>query len=432
VESTSTQHPALVQYACTDWDFLINRAETNGLVVLTNDETVAVKPPDFSAEPSLSLQYGATVLELEAQMDARDQLAALTCGSWNPAEQSWQTAEAQEPAAIEQGNLDAATLARVNGEQAPVNVHGGQVSADELQAWADAGLLKSRMARIQGRAKCIGFSGIQAGDMLGLEGMGDRFNGHAFVSGVRHEFGGGTWTTEVQFGGQADWHAATHDVAQPAASALIPPVGGLQIGIVTALEGDPAGEERIQVRMPLIDAGEDGVWARIACLDAGENRGCVFRPEIDDEVVLGFINDDPRDAVVLGMLHSSARPAPIAASDDNHEKGFVTRSGLSVVFNDDLVSFTIATPNGNTVVLSDDEGGISLSDESGNTLTMSSDGIAIESAADINIKATGDLNLEGTNTNAKASAQFKAEGSAGVEMSSSATAVLRGSMVQIN
>jgi Rhs element Vgr protein len=432
VESTSTQHPALVQYACTDWDFLINRAETNGLVVLTNDETVAVKPPDFSAEPSLSLQYGATVLELEAQMDARDQLAALTCGSWNPAEQSWQTAEAQEPAAIEQGNLDAATLARVNGEQAPVNVHGGQVSADELQAWADAGLLKSRMARIQGRAKCIGFSGIQAGDMLGLEGMGDRFNGHAFVSGVRHEFGGGTWTTEVQFGGQADWHAATHDVAQPAASALIPPVGGLQIGIVTALEGDPAGEERIQVRMPLIDAGEDGVWARIACLDAGENRGSVFRPEIDDEVVLGFINDDPRDAVVLGMLHSSARPAPIAASDDNHEKGFVTRSGLSVVFNDDLVSFTIATPNGNTVVLSDDEGGISLSDESGNTLTMSSDGIAIESAADINIKATGDLNLEGTNTNAKASAQFKAEGSAGVEMSSSATAVLRGSMVQIN
>ena len=432
VENTATQHPALVQYACTDWDFLVNRAETNGQVVLTNDETVCVRPPDFSAEPALSLQYGATLLELEAQMDARDQLSALTCGSWNPAEQSWQTAEAQEPPAIEQGNVDAAALAQVNGEQVPVNAHGGHVSADELQVWADAGLLKARMARIQGRAKCIGFSGIQAGDVLGLDGMGDRFNGNAFVTGVRHEFGGGTWTTEVQFGGNPDWHAATHDVAQPAASALIPPVGGLQIGIVTALEGDPAGEERIQVRMPLIDAGEEGIWARIACLDAGDNRGSVFRPEIDDEVVLGFINDDPRDAVVLGMLHSSAKPAPIAASDDNHEKGFVTRSGLSVVFNDDLVSLTIATPNGNTVVLSDDEGGISLSDESGNTLTMTSDGITLESAADINIKATGDLNMEGTNTNAKASAQFKAEGSAGVEMSSSATAILKGALVQIN
>jgi Rhs element Vgr protein len=261
--------------------------------------------------------------------------------------------------------------------------------------------------------------------------MGVRFNGRAWVSGVRHEFGGGTWTTELQFGGEPLWFLEQHPPAPPAA-ALIPPVSGLQVGVVTALAGDPDGEERIQVRMPLVGADEEGLWARLATLDAGNQRGAVFRPEIDDEVVLGFLHDDPRQAVVLGMLHSSAKPAPIAASDDNHQKGFVTRSGISVLFDDDKVSVTIQTPNGNTVTLSDDDGGIRLTDENSNRLVLDADGITIESAADITIKASGDVNIEGVNTHAKASAQFKAEGSAGAELSSSATAVLRGAMVQIN
>ena len=90
------------------------------------------------------------------------------------------------------------------------------------------------------------------------------------------------------------------------------------------------------------------------------------------------------------------------------------------------------TPNGNKISISDDEGAIVVTDESNNSITMDAGGITIESAGDISIKASGDVNIEGTNTNVKASAQYKAEGSAGVEMSSSATAVVKGSLVQIN
>lgn len=56
----------------------------------------------------------------------------------------------------------------------------------------------------------------------------------------------------------------------------------------------------------------------------------------------------------------------------------------------------------------------------------------MESAGNIEFKATGDVKIEGTNVSINASAQFKAEGSAGVEMSSGATAILKGSIVQIN
>jgi len=36
-----------------------------------------------------------------------------------------------------------------------------------------------------------------------------------------------------------------------------------------------------------------------------------------------------------GMLHSSAKPAPITAQDANNEKGLTTRSKMHVSFNDD-------------------------------------------------------------------------------------------------
>jgi hypothetical protein len=63
---------------------------------------------------------------------------------------------------------------------------------------------------------------------------------------------------------------------------------------------------------------------------------------------------------------------------------------------------------------------------------MNSDGISLESAADVTIKASGDCNLEGININAKANVGFKAEGSATAEISSSGSTTVKGSIVQIN
>ena len=132
------------------------------------------------------------------------------------------------------------------------------------------------------------------------------------------------------------------------------------------------------------------------------------------------------------MLHSSAKPSPITAAEENNEKGFTTRGELKLLFDDDKLSITIETPNGNKAVLSDDEGSIILEDENGNKVEMTSDGINLDSAGDVTIKATGDITIEGTNVTNTAQANFLAEGSGGAEVSTSAVAVLKGSLVQIN
>jgi Rhs element Vgr protein len=433
VEATAVTHKEVVQYNSSDWDFMLCRSDVNGKPVLVNDGKVVIKKPDFAAEPPLTVQFGATILDLDAEIDARFQLKGVKTAAWHPADQELtDTTEAAEPSVPEGGNLSADTLAAVLNDDPLTLVHTGNIADGELQAWADAKLLKNRLAKIRGRVKVDGFAGINTGDMLEMKGVGERFEGKLFVSGVRQQIEEGDWTTTIQFGMHPEWFAETYNVQQPPAAAMLPAMEGLHIGVVTKLEGDPDGEDRIQVRMPVVHKEDEGIWSRIATLDAGENRGTFFRPEIEDEVVVGFLNNDPRHAVVLGMFNSSAKPAPLPASDDNHEKGYVSRSEMKMIFNDDKKAINIETPAGNKFLITEEDKAIKMEDQHGNKFTMDKDGIKLESSKDIVLKATGDFKLEGVNAEMKASVSFKAEGSAKAELSSGGSTTVKGSMVQIN
>jgi uncharacterized protein involved in type VI secretion and phage assembly len=170
----------------------------------------------------------------------------------------------------------------------------------------------------------------------------------------------------------------------------------------------------------------------LATFGAGDNRGFIFRPEIGDEVVVGFIHGDPNQPIILGSLNSSAKPAPITVSDDNHEKGLISRGEVKIILNDDDPSVLLEMPSGKKVSVNDADGEILLEDENGNKVLINSDGISLESPSDVTLNATGDLNIEATNINLKANAGFKAEGSASAEISSTGTTTVKGSIVQIN
>ena len=100
------------------------------------------------------------------------------------------------------------------------------------------------------------------------------------------------------------------------------PIDGLLIGIVTKLSGD--AEERIQVQIPVFEASRGGqprvVWARWATEHAGKEYGITFRPEVGDEVILGFIQKNPNQAVILGSLYSSSKPSPWPVENEKNTK----------------------------------------------------------------------------------------------------------------
>lgn len=439
VEATVPALKEVVQYDATDWDFLLCRAEANGQVVIVEDGKVKVAKPIVSGTPVVQVTFGSTILELDAEMDARWQSKAIKASSWSATDQAIINADASEPETTTSGNLSAADLAGALGDETLEIKHGGKIDSAELQAWADARLLKERLAKIRGRAKFQGFADVKPGNIIDLSGIGERFEGKMYVSGVRHSMSAGNWETDVQFGLNPELFSETYNLQPLPASGLLPTVSGLQIGIVTALENDPDDEDRIKVRLPIISSDEEGIWARISTLDAGNGRGTYFRPEIDDEVVIGFLNDDPRYPIVLGMCHSSAKPAPEPAKDDNHLKGYVSREKMKLSFDDEKKIIGLETPAGNKITLSEDAKGITLEDQNGNKITLDDNGIKIESIKDLIIHADGDCKLDAMNVELKAQTAFKAEGTASAEVSSpsttikgSATAVIQGGIVQIN
>jgi len=205
----------------------------------------------------------------------------------------------------------------------------------------------------------------------------------------------------------------------------------LQIGVVTDII-DPIGEGRVRVRLPMIGTQDEGVFARLSTLDAGQERGTFFLPEIGDEVVIGFLNEDANQPMILGFLHSSSHPAPFDASADNPIKGFVSRSGLQMVFDDTEKRIELSTPDGRKVFLNDDTGELVLEDPQGNKVLLNRDGILLESAGNIEIKATGSITIEGGQIAAKAGSTLKMEGNASAELSSSGMTTVKGAIVQIN
>ena len=436
IEATTAIHPEMVQYYVTDWDFILTRAEVNGKLTLVEDGKVKMIKPETSAEAKLELQYGANVVEFQAEIDARSQYSASKSMSWDMANQELKEVEGSDPGLDFQSNLSGSDLADVIGLSDFRLQHSGGLDDQELQAWADAKMMRSRLSKIQGQVKILGANTIKPGDMVSLAGFGDRFNGKAFVSSVYHEISPGKkWFTHLGLGLDSRFISSLYDdVLDVAAGGIVPAIKGLHIGVVTSLD-DPLGEHRVRIYIPVIDPGSEGTWARMAAPDAGEGeeaRGIFFLPEVGDEVLVGFINEDPRDPVILGKLFSSAKPAPFIQNEDNFQKGIVTKSKLKLVFDDEKKSITIETPNENRITLSDEEGGILLEDENGNKVTFSSDGISLESAKDIILKASGDVKIEGVNIEIKASAQLKAEGGAGAEFSSSGSTAVKGSLVQIN
>jgi Rhs element Vgr protein len=432
VESTKPALKEVVQFDSTDWDFVLCRAEANGHVVVVRDGKVSIGPPATGAQPVVTAQFGATVIELDAEIDARWQAKGVTATAWNPTDQELLRADASEPAVTESGNLSSSDLSDVIGGDPHLLRHGGAMGEPELQAWADGRLLRDRLAKVRGRVRFQGFAGVSAGDVLEVTGIGERFAGTHYVSGVRHSFVNGNWETDAAFGLAPETFSATHSVTAVAAGGLLPAVNGLQVGIVTALQDDPDGEDRIKVRLPVISDSEEGVWARLATLDAGDERGTFFRPEIDGEVIVGFLDSDPRYPIILGQCHSSANPAPETAQDDNHIKGYVSRSKMKLTFDDDKRVIVLETPAGNKLSLSEDEKTVSLVDQNGNSVTLDDGGITLESAKDLTLKASGDVKLEGTNVDLKSQANLKVAGQAGADINSSGTLTIKGSLVQIN
>lgn len=272
IESTKFKHKELVQYNTTDWDFILSRAQANGKVCVIENGKISIKKPGYSGSEVETVSYGDSILDLDAEIDARYQTKKVTSYSWNAADQKLLEIEASSPSVKLNSNLSSDDLSSVINLKNLELKSGGGTADVLLQSWADAKLLFNQLSKVRGRAKFQGTPKIKPDTIVKLKGVGDRFNGKIYISAVRHQITEGNWTTDAQFGLNPQWFTEANDINDQPAAGLLAAVHGLQVGVVSQLENDPDKEDRILVKFPIVDDKEQGIWARIATLDAGKKE----------------------------------------------------------------------------------------------------------------------------------------------------------------
>lgn len=345
---TSVKHEKMLQYDATDWDFLLMRAEANGLLVAVENDKINLLKASSSPGSSHTLDYGnGEIYNLEIEADGSYQVGKQTATAWDYKEQK--PVESKPPAAfrLKVGDLDGKAIA---SKLAPVEaqlLNGIAAEAPELNAWSDATMVRSRLSLYRGRVSAMGMPAPQLGDGLKLKGLGDRFDGTALISGIRHRVSFDGWQTDFQLGMDHELHHEKFQPLAPPAAGLLPGISSLQIGIVAPYEPDDKNEFRVRVQLPALSAKKEHlVLARLLVPDGGKGRGWFFYPEPEDEVLVGFLNGDPRQPIILGALFSSNHtpPADLAKVDEkNAKKGITTKGGHAILFDDTEQTLTIQT-----------------------------------------------------------------------------------------
>ena len=446
-ESTNYQYEDVLQHYVTDWDFVITRAEINGMVVINSDGSLKIKKP-ATGSSVVDITFGSDLLNFNGYIDARTQLKQVKSYAWDMDNQDLVDYTASTSSNTSAGNLSSSTLANVVGLSKFELQTTSNAAMDVITQWADAKLAKASYAKVRGNLSIKGNSKILPGDTITLKELSDQFNGDVYVGSVEHVIEDGTFTTRLGLGLSPEWYAETKtDIAAPPAAGLIAPMKGLHIGTVQQIDQDPNGQYRVKVSIPVLRTDNLYVWARMANFYATADAGLFFMPETNDEVVIGFLNEDPHHPVILGSLYNKNAAPPFTADSDNYIKALVTKEKLTIKFDDENKAIILVTPDKNTITLNDKDKKITIADDNKNKIEMSEDGILIESSKDFilkakgdikitstgktSIKADGDVKVEGMNIENKAQTQYTGKG-AMVEINGSGQTTVKGGVVMIN
>lgn len=450
----SSAHPitgTLFQYNSSDWDYLVVRAEANNSFVLTDQDKVSVKNFDFSGSADYIIQADMVVIDADLELSGENTFPDITLSSWDPKVQQAVSVTAVISDDLAIGNLHTKQLAKDLSSPSINKYTSAPIQSNELTNFSASWISKSLLSTVQGKITILGTNNLKPGDLVDLKNFNSRFNGKAFISKIEQECSEGDWKTKVFIGASPRWHASLPGVQEEDAMGMLPGVKGTHLATVKKIDEDPDNQYRVQVELSSFqdESNSNVLWARLAFNYASNQAGIFFFPEIGDEVVLTFLNGDPRFPIIFGSLYSSSNKPKIEPDKKNSQKAIHSKSGIELSFNDEDKILTIQTPAENSLILDDKENSITLKDGNKNIFKMDSSGIALSSPGDIvldakgkiDIKAVsginldvsgGDLKAKGLNVDLEADVSMKAAGNASAEFSASGSTTIKGAMVMIN
>lgn len=181
---------------------------------------------------------------------------------------------------------------------------------------------------------------------------------------------------------------------------------GILIGIVSSLE-DKDNLGRVTVQYPYLGEQESD-QARLATLMAGNGFGTYFLPEVGDEVLVAFEQNDPRRPYILGSLWNQPDPPPKGdgKQKENNLRFIQSRSGHKIILDDTKgkEKIVLIDKDGQRQVVIDsgaqkievlcDQGNVDIKSPNGD-LTIEARSITIKATTNLNVIANGITKIEG-------------------------------------
>lgn len=389
------------------WDYLVGFLDSIGMMVnVRNGEFSTLDILEAVPEEKYAAENGINVFMFSGREDESKKLSKASIEYWDPSSQSMEKIEAEQEA---EKNIKTLSLNEI------------RFLTSTMTRMANTFLKRSNHAVIQGELSTFGNLEAKAGDFLICNKVNKEIDKKKLlIRKEYHTFENASWKTEYTFGVESEQSFTETNSpsipAQQAQTGQTNSVSGLQIGVVTQIEEDPDNQFRIKVRIPTLSESGEGVWARLANVFSGNEMGSFFIPNVNDEVIVGCLGNNPDTPIILGSLYSSQNAMPFPIEKENYTKAFVTKEGTKIQLDDEKKSIELSTKKGNKLLISDDEKGFVLEDENGNKILMNADGITLDSSKDLILKARMDFKMD----------------SAKAALSASATMDVKGSIIKLN
>ncbi|HJH62241.1 MAG TPA: phage baseplate assembly protein V [Firmicutes bacterium] len=207
---------------------------------------------------------------------------------------------------------------------------------------------------------------------------------------------------------------------------------------------------------------EETDWCYVMTPMGGKDCGMFFFPQVNDLVVLAYLDDDPHRPLVLGgYWNTQVKPPYTVENGKAEDYGIRTPRRIDLALHDEdkKQRVTLTMPSG--TVLTVDDGGerVSVQDKDGAngllldlkrgevtlkaktklTLCAGNTSLVLESGGNLTGKGSGTVSLEGANVQAKASGRMTLQGAtaevksdATLDLNASGPATLKGAVVKIN
>ncbi|BBN82783.1 hypothetical protein PA25_27680 [Pseudoalteromonas sp. A25] len=402
IAASKIEHQQFLVVDEQPWSVFMRRLLCNGFAFFNDGKNQVV---DLAKHTPTAHEFNVAMdgcVDFELHCDVTAHLKKLQYSSWDIKEQKLNdNADPVAPAAKFKSHADADTALAI-----PDTLRLAQAPIDklELAAKASAEQYYRMLDMYQGYVR-VDMSATKAPitvkllDALTLSGVGKQYAGDYVVGEMHHHLSSDGWFCDFIFGVPLTLSLDSEYANTPFTPMLI--------GKVAAFKADAQALHRIPVLLPSVSGGKP-LWARLASPFAGTEEGLFLPPDVDTEVLVGFIGGDSRHPVILGACHNPKAKPPFEYDDKNEQRGlFFKEQALALQFTLKEPLLTLQASADHTVKF-DAKEGFKLTQKdmtsmvAGESLKIESkDKSTLEVAKAINVKTSDSITLEGKGVDVK-------------------------------